>query len=319
MSKILVFAEQREGKIKKIAFENLTLAKKLSAESGAQVVCVVIGHNISALIDDLAKYGASKIITCQDDSLALYQAEGYTKILADIVKEQGASTILMGATLMGKDLAPRLAARLDAALATDCISVEASGDDLKIIRPMYAGKVRATIQLKSDIKILTIRPNVYLAEESIVSPEANDHPSNPGELKSKVTEISTHSGSKLDVTEADIIVSGGRGLKGPENFHLITELAEKFGAAQGASRAVIDAGWRPYEEQVGQTGKTVSPSLYIAIGISGAIQHLAGMSSSKYIVAINKDPEAPIFKIADYGIVGDLFEVVPKMLELLEG
>ena len=223
----------------------------------------------------------------------------------------------MGATLMGKDLAPRLAAKLDAALATDCISVEVSGDDLKIVRPMYAGKVRATIQLKSDIKILTIRPNVYLAEESIVSPEVNVHPGKPGELKSKVTDISTGSGSKLDVTEADIIVSGGRGLKGPENFHLITELAEKFGAAQGASRAVIDAGWRPYEEQVGQTGKTVSPSLYIAIGISGAIQHLAGMSSSKYIVAINKDPEAPIFKVADYGIVGDLFEVVPKMIELL--
>ncbi len=317
MSKILVFAEQREGEIKKIAFENLTLAKNLSAESGAQVVCAVIGHNIGTLVDNLAKYGASKIIMCQDDSLAFYQPEGYTKILAEIVKEQGASTILMGATLMGKDLAPRLAARLDAALATDCISVEASGGDLKIVRPMYAGKVRATIQLKSDIKILTIRPNVYLAEESTVSPEVNDFSGNSGDLKSRVTEISTGSGDKLDVTEADIIVSGGRGLKGPENFHLITELAQKLGAAQGASRAAVDAGWRPYEEQVGQTGKTVSPSLYIAVGISGAIQHLAGMSSSKYIVAINKDPEAPIFKVADYGIVGDLFEVVPKMLELL--
>jgi len=317
MSKILVFAEQREGEIKKIAFENLTLAKKLSAESGAQVVCAVIGDNISDLIDELAKYGASKIITCQDESLALYQAEGYTTILADIVKEQSASIVLMGATLMGKDLAPRLAANLDAALATDCISVESSGDDLKIVRPMYAGKVRATIQLTSDIKILTIRPNVYLAEESIVSPETTDHPGISGELKSKVTGIIKGSGSKLDVTEADIIVSGGRGLKGPENFHLITDLAKKFDAAQGASRAVVDAGWRPYEEQVGQTGKTVSPSLYIAIGISGAIQHLAGMSSSKYIVAINKDPQAPIFKVADYGIVGDLFEVVPKMLELL--
>jgi electron transfer flavoprotein alpha subunit len=182
---------------------------------------------------------------------------------------------------------------------------------------MYAGKVRATIRLKSDKKILTIRPNVYPAEENEVTADVRDHQSDPGVIQSNVTEISTGSGDKLDVTEADIVVSGGRGLKGPENFHLISDLAKQLNAAQGASRAVVDAGWRPYEEQVGQTGKTVSPSLYLAVGISGAIQHLAGMSSSKYIVAINKDPEAPIFKIADYGIVGDLFEVVPKMLELL--
>ncbi len=318
MNKILVFTEQRDGEVKKITYENLTLANKLSAETGDQVVCVVIGDNISKLTDDLARYGASKIITCQDESLSLYQSEGYTKVLTDIVKEENASIILMGATFMGKDLAPRLAARINGALATDCISVEVSGDDLMIVRPMYAGKVRATIRLKSEIKVLTIRPNVYLAEESVVSAEVKDRPAVPGDMKSKVTEISTGSGDKLDVTEADIIVSGGRGLKGPENFHLITDLTKILGAAQGASRAVIDAGWRPYEEQVGQTGKTVSPSLYIAVGISGAIQHLAGMSSSKFIVAINKDADAPIFKVADYGIVGDLFEVVPKMLEILK-
>jgi electron transfer flavoprotein alpha subunit len=182
---------------------------------------------------------------------------------------------------------------------------------------MYAGKVRATIRLKSDKKILTIRPNVYLAEENHTSPEVISVDADPSELRTKVTEVIAGSKDKLDVTEADIIVSGGRGLKDPDNFHLITSLADKLGAAQGASRAAVDAGWRPYAEQVGQTGKTVSPSLYIAVGISGAIQHLAGMSSSKYIVAINKDPEAPIFKIADYGIVGDLFEVVPKMIEML--
>jgi electron transfer flavoprotein alpha subunit len=317
MSKILVFAEQREGEVKKVTYENLTLARKLSEETGAEIVGVLIGDKVGTAADLLAKYGVSTIVTCQHELLSFYQPEGFTKILAEIVDEEKATIIIMGATFMGKDLAPRLAARLDAALATDCISVEASGDDLTIIRPMYAGKVRATIRLKSDKKILTIRPNVYPAEENEVTADVRDRQSDPGLIKSNVTEISTGSGDKLDVTEADIVVSGGRGLKGPENFHLISDLAKQLNAAQGASRAVVDAGWRPYEEQVGQTGKTVSPSLYVAVGISGAIQHLAGMSSSKYIVAINKDPEAPIFKIADYGIVGDLFEVVPKMLELL--
>ncbi len=317
MSKILVFAEQREGELKKVAFENLSLGKKLSTDLGAELVAVLIGNNISGLGEQLGKYGASKVIACQNDALDLYQPEGYAKILADTVTAEDASIVIMGSTLMGKDLAPRVATRLDAALATDCISVEVSDGDLKIVRPMYAGKVRATIRLKSDKKLLTIRPNIYPAEENPESAEVIEVAADPGEIKTKVTEVMAGSKDKLDVTEADIIVSGGRGLKDPDNFHLISDLADKLGAAQGASRAAVDAGWRPYEEQVGQTGKTVSPSLYIAVGISGAIQHLAGMSSSKYIVAINKDPEAPIFKIADYGIVGDLFEVVPKMLEML--
>jgi electron transfer flavoprotein alpha subunit len=317
MSKILVFAEQREGELKKIAFENLTLAATLASELGAEIVAVLIGSNLSGLGEPLGKYGAARVITCQNDALALYQPEGYAKILAEVIREEQADIVIMGSTLMGKDLAPRVTARLDAALATDCIAVKATDGDIIIIRPMYAGKVRATIRLKSEIKIMTVRPNVYLAEEKPVAAEVIEKDCDPGELKTNVTEVMAGSKDKLDVTEADIIVSGGRGLKGPENFHLISDLAGKLGAAQGASRAVVDAGWRPYEEQVGQTGKTVSPSLYVAIGISGAIQHLAGMSSSKYIVAVNKDPEAPIFKVADYGIVGDLFEVVPKMLELL--
>jgi len=317
MSKVLVFAEQRQGELKKIAFENLTIANKLGNSLGVELTAVLIGDNVTSLGEALGKYGASKVITCQNQALSLYQPDAYAKILADIIKEEGATIVIMGATLMGKDLAPRVAARLDAALATDCISVETANSDLKIVRPMYAGKVRATIRLKSEIKMLTIRPNVYPAKENPVTTDLKEYIIDPAEIKSTVTEVIAGSKDKLDVTEADIIVSGGRGMKGPENFHLIADLAKKFNAAQGASRAVIDAGWRPYEEQVGQTGKTVSPSLYIAIGISGAIQHLAGMSSSKYIVAINKDSEAPIFKVADYGIVGDLFEVVPKMLELL--
>jgi electron transfer flavoprotein alpha subunit len=317
MSKIIVFAEQRGGELKKIALENLTLARELAVDINCEFVTVLIGHNITPLTDKLARFGAQQISVYQNENLALYNSQGYATVLAQAVKEHTANIVLLGATAMGKDLAPRIAAKLKAALATDSISVAWQDGDLKIIRPMYAGKIRATIRLKSDIKIITIRPNVYLAQENPVTAQISETAVQPTDFKAIVREIITGAKDKLDVTEADIIVSGGRGLKGPENFHLIEKLAKKMGAAQGASRAVVDAGWRPYEEQVGQTGKTVSPTLYIAIGISGAIQHLAGMSSSKYIVAINKDPEAPIFKIADYGIVGDAFEVVPKMIESL--
>ncbi len=317
MSKILVFAEQRGGELKKVAFENISLGRKLAADLGAGLAAVVIGNNIAGLAAELGKYGVSDVHAYQSADLELYQAEGYAKVLAEAVNELGADIVLCGATAMGKDLAPRVAAKLNAAVATDVISVEADNGDLKIIRPMYAGKVRATIRLKSAVKILTIRPNVYLAEENAVDANVTEHSADAGTIKAQVKEMLGGSTDELDVTEADIICSGGRGFKGPENFHLLEKLAKKLGAATGASRAAVDAGWRPYSHQVGQTGKTVSPSLYIAIGISGAIQHLAGMSSSKYIVAINKDPDAPIFKVADYGIVGDLFEVVPRMIEEL--
>ena len=317
MSKILVFAEQREGEIKKIAFENISLARKLSQKAGVDFVTVVIGHNLSGVEKELARYGAAKIFAYSSEKLALYNSEAYARILSDAIKEHNASMILLGSTAMGKDLAPRVTAQLKASLATDATSVDWEDGDFKIIRPMYAGKVRVEIKLNSEIKIITVRPNVYLAEENPVTAQFDEKKTEPGDFRAIVSEILRGAEEKLDVTEADIVVSGGRGLKGPENFHLIETLAKKLGAAQGASRAVVDAGWRPYEEQVGQTGKTVSPSLYIAVAISGAIQHLAGMSSSKYIVAINKDPEAPIFKVADYGIVGDAFEVVPKLIEAL--
>lgn len=311
MSDIIVFAEQRAGEIKKIAYENISLASTLNSEFKV----VVIGDNLAGAAKSLSEYGAKNILVYQNAQLAKYSGEGYAKVLAEAVRETGAKTVIMGATAMGKDLAPRLAAKLDAAVATDVVSVESENGELKITRPMYAGKVRATIKLHSEIKIITVRPNVYMADKKPVDANIEEKAADGGDFKLIVKEIVAGAKDKLDVTEADIIVSGGRGLKGPENFHLIEELAKKLGAATGASRAAVDAGWRPYAEQVGQTGKTVSPSLYIAVGISGAIQHLAGMSSSKYIVAINKDPDAPIFKIADYGIVGDLFEVVPKMTE----
>lgn len=317
MSNILVFAEQRNGEIKKIAFENLTLAKKLATDLGAEVIGVLVGNSVSGLTAELEKYGADKVLVYQDANLENYSGEGYAKVLSDAITEIQTGTVILGATAMGKDLAPRVAAKVNAAVASDVIAVEADGADLKVVRPVYAGKVRTTIRLSADVKILTIRPNIYLPEENPVSATVEEKTTDVGDFKAVVKEIIAGAKDKLDVTEADIIVSGGRGMKGPENYHLIEALAAKLGAATGASRAAVDAGWRPYDEQVGQTGKTVSPSLYIAVGISGAIQHLAGMSSSKYIVAINKDPDAPIFKVADYGIVGDLFEVVPKMTEVL--
>jgi len=317
MKNILVFAEQREGEIKKVALENVSLGKKLAAKAGSNLITIIVGSSLNSAPEILGKYGANKIYFYEHKDLHLYNAEQYSLILSDAAQEHEAELILLGATSMGKDLAPRAAIRLNAYLASYCISIDIENGELEIIRPMYAGKIRATISLNSEIKIITVRPNVYRAEEQSVTPEINKIPATLKESKAKVKEILVGSKEKIDVTEADIIVSGGRGLKGSENFHLITDLANKLEAAQGASRAVVDAGWRPYAEQVGQTGKTVSPSLYIAVGISGAIQHLAGMSSSKFIVAINKDPEAPIFKVADYGIVGDAFEVVPKLIELL--
>lgn len=309
--KALVYAEHTNGKLKKIAFENVSLTKKL----GLAFDCVVIGNNVEA--EELGKYGAAEIVYYKNEKYAHYSPDGYAQILAEAMDQQGADLLIMGSTATGKDLAPRVAVKLNAAVATDCTQVELDGSDLKIIRPMYAGKVLATIKLTSAKKVITVRPNVYAAEENAGSVSVKSAASEV-DFKTVVSEIVAGAKGKLDVTEADIVVSGGRGMKGPENWHLIEDLAGVLGAAHGASRAAVDAGWRPHDEQVGQTGKTVSPSLYIAVGISGAIQHLAGMSSSKYIVAINKDPEAPIFKVADYGIVADLFDVVPRMIAELK-
>ncbi len=309
--KALIFAEHKDGKLRKIAFENVSLAKQL----GLDFECAVIGSDVDA--EALGTYGATKIVHYKSDKLGKYTPDGYAKVLADAMDKQGADILLLGSTSMGKDLAPRVAARINAAMATDCTQVEKDGADLKIIRPMYAGKVQATIKLSSAKKVITVRPNVYAAEENSASASVETVDSDV-DFNTVVKEIISGAQGKLDVTEADIVVSGGRGLKGPENWHLIEDLAGALGAANGASRAAVDAGWRSHDEQVGQTGKTVSPSLYVAVGISGAIQHMAGMSSSKYIVAINKDPEAPIFKVADYGIVADLFDVVPRMIEELK-
>jgi electron transfer flavoprotein alpha subunit len=315
MNKIVVVLEQREGKLKRSAFEVVSFSASLASKIEAECSTIVIGSEVQNL-DEIAKYGVSSITLFKNDSLMNYSSSAYTDLVVEYVKQNANNIIIFSNTSFGKDLAPRVAARLDAGLLMDCISLEVNDNELVASRPVFAGKAILDAKLKSEVKVFTIRPNVFKPLVIEDAPEASVNVQNVEQpnLKSKVIEIKK-SEAKLDVAEADIIVSGGRGIKGPENYHLIEELAEAVGGAVGASRAVVDAGWRPHREQVGQTGKTVSPSLYIACGISGAIQHLAGMSSSKYIVAINKDKDAPIFTVADYGIAGDLFEVLPKLTE----
>ncbi|MCL6495275.1 MAG: electron transfer flavoprotein subunit alpha/FixB family protein, partial [Ignavibacterium sp.] len=297
-----------------VSFESVSVVVSLSNQLGLSAEAVVVGNEINNL-NDLSKYGIGKVAHFKNEQLANYSPTAYTDAIASFAKETGAKILVFPNTAMGIDLAPRIAVRLNAGIVMDCMKLEVKDSDVIATRPVYAGKALIDVKLTSDIKIFTIRPNVFKPQNvDSTSVEINIQPVDTPNLKTKVTSFKKSEG-KLDVAEADIIVSGGRGMKGPENFHLIEELADVLGAAVGASRAVVDAGWRPHREQVGQTGKTVSPSLYIACGISGAIQHLAGMSSSKYIVAINKDKDAPIFNVADYGIAGDVFEILPALTE----
>jgi electron transfer flavoprotein alpha subunit len=312
--KILGILEQREGKLKKTAFEVVTTVKRLSEELNAPAEVLVIGNDIENM-QEIAGYGVSKVVYFKHPELADYSASAYSKIISDYVPESGTDILIFAHSSLGVDLAPRVAVKLNTGILTDCTEIAADETGIRIVRPVYAGKALLEARLNSTIKIFTIRPNVFkpVKVDGINLEVAERSAENP-DLSTRTTSYKKSEG-KLDVAEADIIVSGGRGLKGPENFHLVENLASELGAAVGASRAVVDAGWRPHREQVGQTGKTVSPSLYIACGISGAIQHLAGMSSSKYIVAINKDKDAPIFSVADYGIAGDIFEILPVLTE----
>jgi electron transfer flavoprotein alpha subunit len=313
--KILAVAEQRDNKLKKTAFEITKAARTIADHVSGEVVALVIGENAQSVAGALGGYGANRVVVVDNPKLKLYSTTAYAKIVADVARKEQASIILFAATAMGKDCAPRVAVKLDAGLAADCTALKVSNGDVLATRPIYAGKVTTEIRVISPTKVFTLRPNVFssgVSSGSTATVENMNIPLSDSDFGAFVKEV-TQSSGKIDVAEADIIVTGGRGLKGPENFKMIEELAAAFGGAVGASRAVVDAGWRPHDEQVGQTGKTVSPSLYVAVAVSGAIQHLAGMSSSKYIVAINKDKEAPIFQVASYGIVGDAFEVVPAL------
>jgi electron transfer flavoprotein alpha subunit len=317
MPKILAFIETRENKIKASGFEAASEAVKLAKELKCDTEALLIGENVSGLANELGACGIAKIITAEDPRLNMYSTTAYAKVIADVAKQKGFDIILLSATAMGKDLGPRVSGKIEARLASEIIELKVEDGEIIAARPVYAGKALIDIKLTSDIKMFSLRPNVFKTEKTeSTSPEVEKFTVElkDSDFSSQVKEIKV-SNEKLDVAEANIIVSGGRGLRGPENYILVEDLAKVLGAAVGASRAVVDAGWRPHSEQVGQTGKTVSPSLYIAVGISGAIQHLAGMSSSKCIVAINKDKDAPIFSIADYGIVGDVFEIIPALTE----
>lgn len=313
--KILVFAEQRENKFKKPAFEAVKTARLIADQLNAEVIALVVGGDVQSIAPSLGGYGAQKVLIAEDPRLAHYTSRAYARLVADAAQAHQATIVLIPATAMGKDLAPRVAVKLDAGLASDCTGLNVEGSEIVATRPIYAGKALTQLKVNSAFKVFTLRPNVFAAGESngAAAPVERISADLTEQDLSCVAKEIKQSSARLDVSEADIIVTGGRGLKGPEHFAMIEQLAEALGAAVGASRAVVDAGWRPHDEQVGQTGKTVSPSLYVAVAVSGAIQHLAGMSSSKYIVAINKDKDAPIFQVANYGIVGDAFEIIPAL------
>ena len=319
MPGILVFAEQRDGKLRRSALETLSEAARLASGLGTDVTAVVAGASVSGLADELASFGASKVVVAEDASLANYSTEAFARVVVEAVRSGGADVVLLPFTAMGKDLAPRVAARLDAGLASDCVALSTKAGRIEARRPVYAAKAYATVSFTSGVQVATLRPNVF----SLAEPQAGRVATVvkvpvDATSRARVVAVEATTSGKLELAEAQAIVSGGRGLKGPEHFPMVEALAQAFGAAVGASRAVVDAGWIGHHSQVGQTGKVVSPNLYVACGISGAIQHLAGMSSSKVIVAINKDPEAPIFKAATYGIVGDVFQVMPRLTEAVK-
>jgi electron transfer flavoprotein alpha subunit len=319
---ILVYMEVRDGKIKKSSLECLSEAQRRGGDLGLDTAAVLVGHGLDSLAPEALRLGASKVYILENSLLSHYSPSGYTRALLSLVEEIKPEVILFAATSMGRDLAPRLAAKLGVGLASDCTRTTVKDGKLEVVRPIFAGKAFISFTFKSTPQMASLRPNVFplsdpvdgqgeTVKREVVIPE--------DQVKDRVAEVVRAEGAELDVTEADIIISGGRGMKGPENFDLLRELVSLLPhSSLGASRSAVDAEWINHQHQVGQTGKTVSPNLYMAFGISGAIQHLAGMSSSKYIIAVNKDPEAPIFKVADFGIVGDLFQVIPPLKEELK-
>jgi electron transfer flavoprotein alpha subunit len=310
---ILVFCELKDGQLRKPSAEALSEGRRLADAAGQQLGALFAGASCAGATE-AAKYGADLILTAESATLASYSSDAFAQVVADAVKAKGATVLLAAATSVGKDVAPRAAARLGAGYASDATGLAIVDGKLQAVRPVYAGKAFATTSFASAVQVATTRPNVFPAAEKPGAGAVEAVAAPAGDFKSVVKEILAKAGGKVDLSEANVIVSGGRGMKDGANFKILEEFADAIGGVVGASRAAVDAGWGlPHSMQVGQTGKVVSPTLYIACGISGAIQHIAGMSGSKYIVAINKDPEAPIFKLANYGIVGDLFEVVPEL------
>lgn len=317
---VLVYIENTEGSFKKSVFEVVSYAKATADLLNTNLVAISIGNVSSSELENIAKYGASKVLTVNSEKLKTFVNQAYASIIAEAAKKESANVIILSNSFSGKGLAPRIAAKLEAAYAGNVISLpEVKDGNLVVKRNAFSGKAFALTELTATNKVIALNPNSYEVRElkEEIKIEEFSATLNDNDFLTIVKEI-VRATDKISLTDAEIVVSAGRGLKGPENWGMIEELAEILGAATACSKPVSDSGWRPHEEHVGQTGITVSPNLYIAIGISGAIQHLAGVSSSKTIVVINKDPEAPFFKVADYGIVGDAFEIVPKLIQAIK-
>jgi electron transfer flavoprotein alpha subunit len=317
---IFVVTVPAQGTIRKVAFEILSEARKIADAKSEPLCAVIIGKGIADQAEKFAPYGADKVYVVENDLLENYTADGYAKALADLINAEQPSVVLGGATVVGKDMMPKVAARIGAAMAADCTGIGVDGDAFTVKRYMYSGKMIADVKFQADkVAIATVRPNVLIAAAPDASKSAEvvnvAAEVSADDIRVKVVEVVKGDAGKVDLTEAEIIVSGGRGMKDAEGYAILEELANVLGATVGASRAAVDSGWRPVSDQVGQTGKVVSPNLYIACGISGAIQHYAGMGTSKVIVAINKDEEAPILSKCDYAVVDDLFKVVPPLTE----
>jgi len=313
--KILVVGEIRDGEFRNVSFEIISAAKEMSA--GGEVVGILIGKGVSQLGNEMIHYGADRVVTVENDKLAQYTPEGFSQALQGVVEQENPDGMLMGHTSIGRDLSPKLASRLKAGLVSDVVSFEVVGDEAIFTRPIYSGKAFEKVVVQDGLVFATIRPNNIpaLEKDESRSGTVENLDIEIKDLETIIKEVVKNTATGIDLSEASIIVAGGRGMKGEENFKMLDELAEVLNGAVGASRGACDAEYCDYALQIGQTGKVVTPDLYIAVGLSGAIQHVAGMSNSKIIVAINKDPEAEIFQIADYGIVGDLFEVIPKLTE----
>lgn len=313
MAAILAVLEQRNGELKRVSHEVLGAARGLADAIGAEVHGLVIGPG-GVNVDGLGSCGADKVVVAADDSLSLYQAHRYAYIAATAAAD--CAVVVLAGTAMGRDLGPRIAARMGAPYVNDVKTMDGSGD-ITVTRPMYSGKAIATLKISASPCVLSVPPNTFAPVEASNAGTIEEVavPAADGPPRAATAEVKAPEKEVLDVAEASIVVAGGRGVKEEGDFKVVEELAAALNGAVGASRAVVDNGWRSHSEQVGQTGKTVSPNLYFALGISGAIQHLAGMRGSKVIVAVNKDPEAPIFKVADYGIVGDVMEVAPRLTE----
>ncbi len=312
---MIVLGEIRDGALRNVTFEAIAAGKTISG--GGDVIGVLMGKGAADAASELIQYGADKVFTADSPGLSQYTADGYAAILGDLIENEKPDAVIFGHTSMGKDLSPKLAARFETGLISDSTDVSVTGDNIVFTRPIYSGKAFEQVISTDPFILATIRPNNIQALEKDANRtgDIEELAAPPADLRTVIEEVVKKTADGVDLSEAKIIVAGGRGVKSKDGFEPLKELAEVLGAAVGASRGACDADYCDYSLQIGQTGKVVTPDLYIACGISGAIQHLAGMSNSKVIVAINKDPEAEIFKIADYGIVGDLFEVVPLLTQ----